>query len=77
VTEPNGTETVSLFSIGRQEDIELPTGTTYEQAKALMGINPDLEIRVRGRVLSEAEQRSTTVQNGDTVYAEPPAVKHG
>lgn len=69
--------TIKVVSLGTGRDVEIPDGCTLDKALEIAGVSDDLEVRVRGQNVARAERSETTLQNGDTVVANAPAVKHG
>jgi hypothetical protein len=64
---------VKVVSLGTNREVELPQGSTVEDAVQLASIDPNLEVRIGGSVASNGQQLS----DGDTVVATAPSVKHG
>lgn len=65
--------------MGNTTEVTVPADTTPARLREIVGElnNPELQLRYGGRPLSGDDEESTPLQNGDTVVATPPAVKHG
>lgn len=69
--------TITLYSLGNQQELEVPEGCTVENAIALADLSPDIEVRLRGQSVPADERGSTEVNDGDSLVASPPPAKHG
>lgn len=78
ITDPQ-TITVKVTVLGNTNEVVVPADTTPARLREIVAElnNPDLQLRYGGRPLSDQEEQETPLQNGDTVVASPPAVKHG
>ena len=68
---------VKVVALGSVVDVELGDGATVADAARDARVEGGLECRFKGRVVSEIEQDSTPVEDGDTLVFTSPSLKHG
>lgn len=69
--------TITLYSLGNQQELEVPDGCTVENAISLAELSPDIEVRFRGQSVPQEERGDVVVNDGDALVASPPPAKHG
>lgn len=68
---------VKVVSLGSVVDVELPGESTILDARESARVDPSLEVRYQGRVVSESAQGETVLSDGDTLVFTSPSLKHG